>query len=183
MITTIDCIFSSRFSQNSQANPADTFSKSHKALNYRKSAFNSTNLRLISMEKRMSNLIQLSFNLVTQQDSRSFKIDNKLMKLIAMLTLVFLPTSTIASIFGTQFFTFNQPQHDPTNNNNSASDTKVDMLVSHQFWIFWVLVGATTVLVCSLSWVHFHRMKKSITVGLQPKRTPTGFSELLHSVV
>lgn len=130
------------------------------------------------MEKRISNLIQLSFNLVAQQDSHGLKVDNKLMMLIAMLTLVFLPTSTIASIFGTQFFAFNQAQ-----SNNRAANTGVDMLVSRQFWIFWVLVVATTVLVCSLSWVYFHRVRRLITGGLQPKRTATGLSDILRAVV
>jgi hypothetical protein len=131
----------------------------------------------------MSNLIQLSFNLVTQQDSRvaqqislvaqqdsrRLQLDNKLMVLIAVVTLVFLPTTTIASIFGTQFFVFNQQQHDPTGDDNSASDTGIDIVVSRQFWIFWVLVAATTVLVCSLSGAYFHWVKKSSNRGSQAK--------------
>ena len=170
MMTTVDCIISSRFPENQQVIPADTCSRAQRALNYRRGAFHSTQLRLISMEKRMENLIQLGFNLVAQkdsfiaqQDSRRFEIDNKLLKLIAVLTLVFLPTSTIASIFGTQFFVFNQPQQDSTGDNNSASDMGIDLVMSRQFWIFWVLVAVTTTLVCSSSLVYFYKVKKSIT--------------------
>lgn len=182
-MTTVDYISSSRFLQDPHVTPAGTWNTAHNALSYRRSTFNSTHLRITSMEKRMSNLIQLSFNLVAQQDSRSFKVDNKLMMLIAVLTLVFLPTSTIASIFGTQFFAFNQPQHDPTGGINNASDVRAGILVSRQFWIFWALVAATTVLVCSLSLVYFQRMRSSITGGRQPKRTATGLSEALNGAV
>jgi hypothetical protein len=53
------------------------------ALTYRKSTFKSTQLRLRSLEKRMANVISLSFNLVTQQDSRVMQDDSSAMKVIA----------------------------------------------------------------------------------------------------
>jgi hypothetical protein len=74
-------------------------------LEYRKRSFQSTLLRLHSLEKRMSNVIQLSFNLVTQADSgvmkadsAVLKTDSRAMKFIAFLTLVFLPATGVASV-------------------------------------------------------------------------------------
>jgi len=183
-MATVDCIFSSQSAGHPQVTPREISSTRRSALTYRQSAFHSTYLRLTSMEKRMANLIQLSFNLVAQQDSRSFKIDNKLMMLIAVLTLVFLPTSTIASIFGTQFFAFNQQQQqNPTSGNGSVSQSASDLLVSHQFWIFWVCVAAATLGMCCMSWVYFHRMRSVVMGARQPKRTGTGLSELLGGIV
>ena len=52
-------------------------------LTYRKSTFKSTQLRLHSLEKRMANIISLSFNLVAQQDSRVIQNDSSAMKVIA----------------------------------------------------------------------------------------------------
>jgi len=183
-MATVDCIFSFQSPGHPQLAPREISSARRSALTYRRSAFHSTYLRLTSMEKRMANLSQLSFNLVAQQDSRSFKIDNKLMMLIALLTLVFLPTSTIASIFGTQFFAFNQQQQqNPTGSNDSVSKPASDLLVSHQFWIFWVCVAGATVTMCCMSWVYFHRMRSVVMGAKQPKRTGTGLSELLSSIV
>lgn len=71
---------------------------------YRQNAFRSTQLRLRSLEKRMANVISLSFNLVTQQDSRIMQDDSNAMKAIAVLTLIFLPATGISSIFSMPFF-------------------------------------------------------------------------------
>src|SRR4051794_37483203 len=47
------------------------------ALHYRKTMFQSTQRRLESLEKRMENILQLSFHLVTQTDSREMKSESK----------------------------------------------------------------------------------------------------------
>ena len=49
--------------------PSDLTLDAADSLDYRKRSFQSTLLRLHSLEKRMSNVIQLSFNLVTQANS------------------------------------------------------------------------------------------------------------------
>jgi hypothetical protein len=74
------------------------------SLIYRQNAFRSTQLRLRSLEKRMTNVISLSFNLVTQLDSRIMQDDSNAMKAIAVLTLIFLPATGISSIFSMPFF-------------------------------------------------------------------------------
>ena len=71
-------------------------------------------LRMASLEQRMQNVINLvrvdkvanlsdamlilfqSFNVVTQQDSHIMKNDSKSMRVIAIVTMAFLPLATIA---------------------------------------------------------------------------------------
>ncbi|KAH6698239.1 hypothetical protein BKA61DRAFT_662231 [Leptodontidium sp. MPI-SDFR-AT-0119] len=55
------------------------------------------------------------------------------MKTIAVMTLVFLPGTAVATIFGTQLVS-----PDFTNN------AKGKLQVSRDFWIFWVLVFSVT---------------------------------------
>ena len=110
---------------------------------YRKSAFQSTQLRLASLDKRIANVISLSFNLVTQRDSQVLKQDSNAMKAIAVLTLVFLPLTGIASLFSTPFF--------------QVADSH--LWVSASIWIFWVI---TVCLTCSIVtiWVWWYRSMK-----------------------
>ncbi|BCR99689.1 uncharacterized protein AKAW2_50031S [Aspergillus luchuensis] len=106
--------------------------------------FQSISLRLKGLEKRMNNIIALSFHLVTQDGNRIMQADSSSMATIAFVTLVFLPVSTVSTIFGNQFFNF-----DP-----------VTIRMSQSFWIFWVVSVSLTVLV-SLVW-------RVITKGLPP---------------
>ncbi len=74
------------------------------SLLYRRSLFKSTELRLSSLSKRVDNAINLAFNMVTQQDSMVMMQDSSSMKIIAAITLLFLPTTTVATIAGSQLF-------------------------------------------------------------------------------
>ena len=110
---------------------------------YQKSSFQSTQLRLASLDKRIANVISLSFNLVTQRDSQVLKQDSNAMKAIAVLTLVFLPLTGIASLFSTPFFQVAESH----------------LWVSASIWIFWVI---TVCLTCSIVtiWVWWYRSMK-----------------------
>lgn len=93
-------------------------------------------LRMASLEQRMQNIINLSFNVVTQHDSHTLKNDSKSMKAIASVTMAFLPLATIAAVFGSQFFNFDSQNH--------------RILVANDFWIFWALIGPLSLAVSSL---------------------------------
>ncbi|KAJ4176763.1 hypothetical protein NW767_015339, partial [Fusarium falciforme] len=67
-------------------------------LQYRRSLFRSSQLRLGSLQKRIDNAITLSFHLVTQQDSMVMIQDSNSMKVIAAITMIFLPTTGVATI-------------------------------------------------------------------------------------
>jgi Mg2+ and Co2+ transporter CorA len=94
------------------------------ALKYRKTLFESTQRRLASLNARLSNIIQLSFHIVTQGDSRVMQSENQSMKTIAVMTLIFMPLGTVASIFGSQFMKVQdaEPYH---------------LTVSQDFWLMW----------------------------------------------
>ncbi|KAL2354960.1 hypothetical protein BJ546DRAFT_1061247 [Cryomyces antarcticus] len=105
------------------------------ALKYKKGLFQSTQLRLTSLEKRMQNIISLSFNLVNQQDSRIMQQDSSSMKTIAAMTLIFLPGTLIASLFSSNFFNF-----------SVGSDGQSEVRLSSYFWVFWIIAVPLTVL-------------------------------------
>jgi hypothetical protein len=122
-------------------------------LSYQKSSFLSTQLRLTSLSARITNIISLSFNLATQRDSQILKQDSNAMKAIAVLTLVFLPLTGIASLFSTPFFQVAESH----------------LWVSASIWIFWVI---TVCLTCSIVavWVWWYRgMKERAGRGLRGK--------------
>ena len=115
-------------------------------LHYLKSSFLSTQLRLASLDKRIANVISLSFNLVTQRDSTVLKQDSNAMKAIAVLTLVFLPLTGIASLFSTPFFQVAESH----------------LWVSASIWIFWVITVCLTGSIVTV-WVWWYRGMKERT--------------------
>lgn len=133
-------------------------------LTYRKLALQSTQLRVRSLEKRMANIISLSFNLVTQQDSRVMRNDSNAMKAIAVLTLIFLPLTGIGSLFSTPFFTvdFNTSQK--------------SLQVATCFWIFWIITVPLT-LIMFAGWVMWYNGVKERRTGKLDTR-PKAIDEL-----
>ncbi|KAJ9606941.1 hypothetical protein H2200_008952 [Cladophialophora chaetospira] len=119
------------------------YMKASSALRYQQTLLESINLRAISMEKRMQNVINLSFNLVAQRDSATILTESSSMHTIALTTLIFLPISTVATIFGSQFFNFLDP------------DSRDGFHVSPQFWIFWAFTVPLTIVVLTI-WIYYH---------------------------
>lgn len=74
------------------------------SLLHRRSLLQSTRLRLTSLQKRIESATTLSFNLVTQQDSMLMIQDSSSMKIIAAITMIFLPTTGVATVVGSQLF-------------------------------------------------------------------------------
>lgn len=88
-------------------------------------------------------------------DSDVVREDSYIMKTLAIVAMIFLPISTISSIFGMQFFSSAQQP------DSSGAITTV----SPQFWIFWcVAIPFTTVIV--LVWaIWVKRFRRKITTG------------------
>ena len=110
-------------------------------LRHRRSLFNELRLRLSSLQRRIDNCIGLAFNLVTQQDSVTMKKDASSMKVIAAITMVFLPTTAVASIVGSQMFAVNFTEESGT----------WDVQVSPMFKVLWAVAGPLTLLVIAMS--------------------------------
>ncbi|EEP79687.1 predicted protein [Uncinocarpus reesii 1704] len=64
-------------------------------LRHNRGLFKSTRLRVASLEKRINNSINLSFNLVIQRDSKLMLQDSLRMDILATVTLIFLPVATV----------------------------------------------------------------------------------------
>ncbi|RMJ12759.1 hypothetical protein BHE90_008356 [Fusarium euwallaceae] len=118
-------------------------------LQYRRSLFGSSQLRLNSLQKRIDNAITLSFNLVTQQDSMVMIQDSNSMKVIAAITMIFLPTTGVATVIGSQLFL-----SDPHDGGKTW-----DVMLTPLFWTMWWISIPLTIFVVLLAiiwhwWVH-----------------------------
>ncbi|KAI0198084.1 hypothetical protein F4808DRAFT_463113 [Astrocystis sublimbata] len=74
------------------------------SLTYRRSLFRSTKIRLDSLSKRIDNAIGLAFNVVTLSDSMLLLQDSRAMKIIAAITVLFLPATAVGTVIGSQLF-------------------------------------------------------------------------------
>jgi hypothetical protein len=144
-------------------------------LQYRRSLFVSSQLRLSSLQKRIDNAITLSFNLVTQQDSMVMIQDSNSMKVIAAITMIFLPTTGVATVIGSQLFS------SEVHKDGETWDVKLTPL----FWTMWWIAIPLTVFVVLLAtiwhwWVHTESptgemvqvVKRAATFSSSGTRTP-----------
>ncbi|ODA79746.1 hypothetical protein RJ55_05340 [Drechmeria coniospora] len=113
-------------------------------LRYRRSLYLSTQLRLGSLQKRIDNFIALAFNVVTQKDSMVVTRDSSVMKVIAAITIVFLPTTGIATVAGSQLLV-SEWQKD--SNSWTVRPTPL-------FWLtWWIAIPVTVcVLLMTFAW-------------------------------
>jgi Mg2+ and Co2+ transporter CorA len=127
-----------------KVSPSDITLDAARNLEYRKRSFQSTSLRLSTIDKRMTNVIQLSNSQATSAESRAIRADSRIMKFIALLTLIFLPATAVASVLSTPFFNIDW----------DASGTEERSLqTSNNFWVFWAIVIPLTIvglLLCAL---------------------------------
>ncbi|KAI9713842.1 MAG: hypothetical protein M1820_000572 [Bogoriella megaspora] len=100
------------------------------ALEHKRVQFKCIHLQVLSREKRIQNLTNLAFNLVSQQNNRTVMAESRNMKVIATISLVFLPFALVTALFSTPFFS-----------NNPGSR----VWVSKDIWIFWVIIIPLTI--------------------------------------
>lgn len=116
-------------------------------LKYRKTIFQSTQGRLVALDQRMTNMLELSFHLVTQRDSRIMQSEALSMKMIAVVTLIFVPLGTVAAVFGAQLI-------------NMEDKAPFRVHVSQDFWLLWVIAIPLTCLVM-LIWGVWYRKERA----------------------
>ena len=145
---------------------SETSNQLTSSLMYRRSLFRSTQLRLNSLSKRVDNAINLAFNMVTQQDSMLMIQDSSSMKIIAAITLLFLPTTTVATVAGSQLFL--------------SSVTGDDWLIqtSPLYMTMWTVSIPLTLVVGTLAlawhwWTHSEQQERVVEVV---KRRATGLT-------
>lgn len=145
---TLDAMIEHLETTTSYRSPHEIGTRTVAALRYRKRIFQSTALRLESLDKRMANIISLSFHLVNQANSRLMRHDSGVMKTIAVMTLIFLPAMGVASVFSSPFFSVDfdkAPEY---------------LQVATSFWIFWILVLPLTFGVGLLWWRWYKAHKR-----------------------
>lgn len=139
------------------------------ALKYQKTLLQSTQRRLESLDRRIANIIQLSFNMVAQRDSRIMLSESQSMKTIAVTTLIFLPLSTVAGVFGTEFI-------------NIGDGPGNHITVSQDFWLLWVIAAPLTIVVF-LVWRVWYRNAKRRHIGKeQPEAGRRRWGMLPHTI-
>ncbi|KAI4168899.1 MAG: hypothetical protein LQ343_006054 [Gyalolechia ehrenbergii] len=106
----------------------------HELLLHKATSFEGLVLRVAGMESLTQNLINLVRLL---GDSNSLKEDSQAMKVIANLTIIFLPTTALATIFGSSFFNFNVANH--------------EVIVAKNFELFWITAVPLSLAVIGLS--------------------------------
>jgi hypothetical protein len=125
-------------------------------LRYRRTVLRSTQLRLSSLHRRTANTLTLAFNLVTQQDSTVMRQDSSAMKMIAGITMVFLPTTGVAAVVGSQLFIVEQQQQHTGSNCSTdavpaaAGETRWSVTATPLFRVLWWIAIPLTVLVVLL---------------------------------
>jgi hypothetical protein len=91
------------------------------------------------------------------RDSRVMRQDSYVMRTLSTLAMIFLPISTVSSIFGTQFFTTTTSQ-DPTSGSSAVTSSFV---VSKKFWLLWIIsIPVTIILLAGLGvWMRQSQLK------------------------
>lgn len=133
-----------------QGEPAEA--PSHSTSAYLKKAFESRKRWLRGARQRKETAMNLVYNLVAQQDietnmeiARDTRRDSSSMKAIAILTMIFLPASSVSSFFGMGFF---------------SNDGSNELQVAHQWWMFIVVTLPVTAIVIAIWWTwHLTRCK------------------------
>ncbi|KAE8447977.1 hypothetical protein EG329_009900 [Mollisiaceae sp. DMI_Dod_QoI] len=112
-----------------------------------------------NIKTRLQAQQQVVFNLIAQADTKvnislakdskeiaaASKQDSSAMKIIAMLTTLFLPGTFIATLFAMPLFDWQQPS--------------IHHVANQYFWVYWAVTGPLTLATMALviSWAYWHR--------------------------
>lgn len=132
----------------------------HQELTFQSHMIFSISRRCASYHDRIRNEIQQAFNLVAQEDARTSvdiaaaaRADSQAMTSMAFVTLIFLPPTFISAVFSTTFFEFGPDRH--------------SWSVSDKFYIYWIFVIPTTVIVGLIYQRRFLRQSTAIVSSPQ----------------
>ncbi|KFH42504.1 hypothetical protein ACRE_067460 [Hapsidospora chrysogenum ATCC 11550] len=149
----LDAVLASSHAQQSgeQRRPVDV--QLEECLRYRRSLFRSTQIRLSSLQKRTDNALTLSFNLVTQQGAMLTMQDSHTMRVIAVLTMVFLPSTAVATVVGSQLFVTEAGKKGEEGDGWTVKATPL-------FWVTWWIAIPLTVCVMGVALVWHWWMRR-----------------------
>jgi Mg2+ and Co2+ transporter CorA len=105
-----------------------------------------------------------AYHLIAQRESRllleitqNSRSDNKHMRSIAAVGLVYLPATFVSGLFGMNFFEF------------KTDEEKQVWVVSDKFWVFWVVAGILTGTTCVM-WIGWDVMCEAVGRCLKGQR-------------
>ncbi|KAM0805619.1 hypothetical protein BDR22DRAFT_884599 [Usnea florida] len=134
--------------------------KIHQALQFQLQVLRSLKARSQANEARLRNEITLAFNTLAQHDSHNTLLisqaarnDSFDMRAIALLTLVFLPSTLVSTIFSMSFFNFS-----PNDANGQPSGA-----VSPYIWIYLAIAVPLTLVTVAL-WLGWQRWRSRVAV-------------------
>lgn len=98
-----------------------------------------------------------AFNIGSMRDSRVMQQDSYIMRTLSVLAMIFLPISTVSTIFGTQFFSTTITP-DPSSDNGGVTSS---FYVNSRFWLLWIIALPMTLglLLVWRVWIRRSRMK------------------------
>ncbi|KAH0368920.1 hypothetical protein KCU65_g3769, partial [Aureobasidium melanogenum] len=112
--------------------------------------------RSISNEKRLSNEINLIFNMIAQKDNKlnigianATRVDSVAMKTIAIVTLTFLPATYVSAILGMNLFSYNPDTHGG------------HITYSPDLWLYFVVSIPLTAAVLTIYWAWQKREERT----------------------
>lgn len=136
-------------------------------LEYHRSLFRSTQLRLSNLGKRIAAATTLLSNLAIQQQSAAVIQGPVSMKLIAASIIVFLPTITVATIAGSQLLLSEQRDEEDS----------WDVSATPLFYLLWYISIPLTVavIILSLGWLWWRQGE-----GRRAKRPSSWFGKAMR---
>jgi branched-subunit amino acid ABC-type transport system permease component len=78
--------------------------------------------------------------------------------MLSIMAVIFLPISTVSSVFGTQFFNTTTVV-DPTSGTATSSFT-----VSRKFWLLWIISIPVTIIVLGGSFLWIYRSRRQMKI-------------------
>ncbi|SCO92491.1 uncharacterized protein FRV6_16619 [Fusarium oxysporum] len=128
--------------------------KTRDALKYRRRYVQSIVERGTTFDKRISNMISLFFSHVSLQDSGLMMRDSSSLRSIALITLIFLPITTVATICGSAFFYM--AEHD---------DGSQSVQMDSSSWSMFFVSGVATIILIGVWTFQLQSLQRQFTRG------------------
>jgi len=144
------------------------FNNMDKRLRFFEHMMHSLTLRSAATLDRLKNEIQLSFNVVSQFDSRASvaisraaQYDSYSMRSVAFLTMTFLPATFVSAVFSMSFFNY---------------DPNLGWSVSGKIWVYFAIAGPVTAIAVGVWLVWQKLFPLESIVPITPRKLLVGLN-------
>ncbi|KAE8375265.1 hypothetical protein BDV26DRAFT_268188 [Aspergillus bertholletiae] len=123
-----------------------TYFQTRQKLAFVAKEIHSARIRSRTLTDRLASEVQLANTLVSHEMSRHSRYDNKVMKTLGIVGMVYLPGTFVSGIFGSNFFDF-------------QSGAKESWEMSREFWLYWAVTIPLTLATFAV-WALWHYRAK-----------------------